>query len=224
MAYCPAKAQFSIGINAGYLSSLSPADPFAPGEDWQDPSNSSELGFYDGSTGMSTNIFLVWEASNRVSLGLMYRHMKFSNSENKRTSKDSNLGLSFKINFTSHEKKVVPYGQINVVFFGNHKLNQEEVTDNRGQVQPAFEENVKVKFGAGVDLGLEFRLSGGLYALISGGFHAVDLSEESGEFIAPLYSGQVTNNTPDKIIGPLFLQFSGGIKYYFSKRKKKRDF
>ncbi|QOI96296.1 MAG: hypothetical protein HRU69_01860 [Flammeovirgaceae bacterium] len=224
LTFYTAKAQISIGINTGYVSSLSPADPFAPEKDWQNSSNSSELGFYDGATGMATNIFLTWEASNRVSLGLVYRYMQFSNSKNNRSSKDGGLGLRFKVNFISHEKKFVPYGQLQFMFFGNHIINQEQVTDSRGQVQPAFDESVKAKVGVGLDLGLEFKLTGGFYATISGGFHAVDLDEESGRAIEALYIGQVSNNTPDKIIGPMFIQFSGGLKYYFSKRKKKRDF
>jgi hypothetical protein len=150
--------------------------------------------------------------------------MRFSNATYKRTTTDSNLGVLFKVNFTSHEKKFVPFGQLNFVFSGNHKLDQKQLTDSRNQVQPAFSESVRIKFGAGIDLGLEVRLSGGLYAMASGGLHAIDLDEKYGEQIKSLYISQVPNNTPDKIIGPLFIQFSGGLKYYLSKRKKKRDF
>jgi hypothetical protein len=57
-----------------------------------------------------------------------------------------------------------------------------------------------------------------------GGFHGYQLADDNfaKNNLAISYGTGV--QSPQGIDGTFFIQFSGGLKYYFGRQKKKRDF
>lgn len=139
----------------------------------------------------------------------------------KRTASNNSVGVWLKLNFRSHEKRFVPFLQGEYMFLNSHTLKQEMVSAN-GQIQPAFSESYKGNLGVGGDLGFEIRLTNALNLEILGGYHGIQITNDV-DLDLPPYTGNNVQQ-PSNIDGTFFMQFSGGLKYYMGKRKKKRDF
>ncbi len=222
-------SQVSMGINAGYASSVDGEDAYWLYGKWPTTGSNQPPGlitYYKnsekGAKGFSKSVFVTWEVSKLFGVSLVYRNISFIMNDAYRKASNNSLGLRLHLNFRSHEKKFVPFIRGEYMFINSHTLKQETATGVDNQVQPSFELTFKSNLGIGGDLGAEVRLSPAIYLQVVGGFHGIQIT--GGKKVNfPLYVGSSIQQ-PVEISGTFFMQFSGGLKYYFSKRKKQRDF
>lgn len=224
LAFFPSKAQFSFGLQAGYVSAMEDnPDAYGLNKKWPTASDQS-IFFYKG-TGSSITGTAFWEITPHFGIGLAYRSVSFNMSENQRSASHQSFGLQFKLNFVKNTKNIVPFVQASYLFSNSNSLHQTAATSiyYPTQKQPGFDESYSVYTGVGLDLGTEIKLSQPFSIVIQGGVHGIDLSEsDKGAFISKLDYG--TYPAPKGIDGVFYPQFSGGIKYYLGKGMKKRDY
>ncbi|MBS1976221.1 MAG: hypothetical protein JST46_02550 [Bacteroidetes bacterium] len=231
---CESLAQISFGFQAGAVSVTDKNDPYGLDNVWQTKttgtgtnSNNSQTDnstqFFSGGTGSSILAHLTWEASDHIGLTLLYRTTDFKMTVNHRTATSNSLGVQFKVNFVKNTEKFVPFFQAEYMFMNSNQMTQNAATSTTHptQSQPAYSINSKTALGIGGDLGLEFKLSQSLALVVVGGFHGIQASDGSENLSSLNYGSYYA---PTQISGVFFAQFTGGLKYYVGKGKKKRDF
>lgn len=227
-------SQISIGINAGYHIGMSRIDDYRLDRPWPEAnaSSSANFEFFDESTtGFTKNVNLTWEATKHFGIFLDFSSISYRLPESKRTANSTHLGAGIKVNFISYDKPVVPFMQLQYMFINTSKLKQEEAYNGTGSYkQPEIVETFKTSLGVGVDTGVEFKIGTAVNLVTGFGFRLVagTNSAQSKEFLNE-YTWTTMNpagvKPPDWFeteINHFHLRI--GLKYYFSKRKKQRDF
>lgn len=222
-------AQVSFGFQAGVISGMDGDDPYGLNKQWQaksasiNNSNSDATKFYNGAGGSSLLFHLTWEATPHFGVTLVYRNTDFKMSANHRTASSNSLGVQIKVNFVENTKKLVPFFQAEYMFMNSNHMSQETATSTSypSQTQPAYVLNFNTNLGIGGDLGLEYKLGPSLAAVVVGGFHGVQATDGNENLSTLNYGNYVP---PTHIDGVFFLQFTGGLKYYTGRSKKKKDF
>ena len=99
------------------------------------------------------------------------------------------------------------------------------------QAMPAFEQSYSTSLGLVADLGLEIKLSQPVSLVIQLGGRGAQFTGENSGVFAKSINVNTKNPSPNvqyksisNFDGAFWVQATGGIKYYFGKSKKKRDF
>ena len=225
--------QISIGFNTGYHIGVARIDEYRLDRIGPASAQSSKkFEFFDEeTTGFTKSINLTWEATKHLGIFIDLSSISYRLPSSKRTANSTHFGAGIKVNFISHEKPVVPFMQLQYMFINTSKLKQEDAYTVTGAYrQPQIEETFKTSLGVGVDAGVEFKLGTAVNIIPSFGFRlaAGTNTAQSKEF---LNDHMWTTTSPDGIMQPDWFEteinhfhFRIGLKYYFSKRKKKRDF
>jgi hypothetical protein len=224
-----AKAQLSIGFNVGAASVINTEqDDYALSSQWPESNgtDSNNISFFKDGKGTVIHAFAGWELSPRLVITMNYRAMNLQMDESKREVKISTVGIGTRLNFRSSEEKVIPYLQAEYKFLHNTRLRQEQATYN-SQTQPEIDEKLKGGLAIGIDAGAEISLARALYLNFQVGFHGgkwVSTDDETRMIEDHPYQGINIRQPSGVDNGYSALLFTGGFKYYFSKRSKKRDF
>lgn len=178
------------------------------------------MGYFAGSTGLHLKAGLGWEITDHFSAGLAFQMMNLSSSENFRTADITSLGVQIRVNFSSSENKLVPFFQGAYYFSNAQSYEQKQATNASGtQTQPAFTAsgNTSVFFNA--DFGLEYKLSKSMGLQFTAGFNGLQPIDEvpAGVDYSPYAN-------PKHFGGGFSVSLAAGIKYYFGRGDKKRDF
>jgi len=221
-----AYSQVSIGVTAGISQNQGPlnGDPYSLTRLWPTLGGDA-IAFCTAGSGPAFGANLMWEASKVIGVGVVYSSANLNSADHHRTMRTSSLGLQLKVNFVRNTKKVVPFLQAAYMFTNSNKMHQDKATSTiyGSQTQPSFEITSSTGYGGSADLGVEIRLSEPWALLVLAGIHEVQLESPSannavnalnyGSYIAPV-----------SVDGVVWLQGSAGLKYYFSRNSKKRDF
>ncbi len=222
-----AKAQFSVGAHFGYAGSVDGGDAYGLNTPW--PSALSGGGgsmvFTQGGTGTSALLNLTWEATSILGISLVYHTSSQTMAESKRRMTSNSIGIQVKVNFVRNIQKVVPFFQAGYFFSNSNTVKQEAAVSSKypSQVMPAFEFKYSTTLGVSGDLGVEFKLSQPVSFVIQAGLHGVQLASEPDVNASSLDLGP-SYRSPSNFDGAFWFQATGGVKYYFGKGKKKRDF
>ncbi|MBY0434667.1 MAG: hypothetical protein K2U26_11205 [Cyclobacteriaceae bacterium] len=215
-------AQISVTVRGGVLAGMEGSDSFALNNPWPNGSGKNSIVFLgSGAKGSSFNASVMWEASEIVSVGMIYSTISFSADVGRKLSATS-FGPVFKVNFVRNTKRVIPFFLVGYTFSNNVKYSQEKATSTTyaAQVQPAFSGSGTTSLGLIGDFGAEIRLTKSIHALLTAGWRGFDLGSVSVN--VPSYGTGFQQ--PAGFDGTTFLQFDAGLKYYLGKGKKKRDF
>lgn len=226
------QTQFSIGVNAGYHFGIGKPDSYRLDRPWPDNSQgSSQVAFFDEATGITTSVTATWEATKHFGVLLDFSSVSHKLPVSKRTAQSTHLGAGIKINFRSNEQNVVPYIQLVYMFSNVSKLKQKEAFNGTGAYkQPAIDFTFKTALGVGIDAGVEFKVGNAIHIMPHIGFRMTGgtSSAESNEILSNLVW---STTSPTGVKQPSWFETAishfhlrVGAKYYFSKRKKKRDF
>lgn len=218
-------AQPSLTLNVGPVSCSDGPDQYGLNATWplaSNPGDSQQITFYSGGTGLLTKLGLMWEVSNHFAAGLIYQNIQWTLTENQRKSDISSIGVEFRVNFSGSDKKIVPYFQGAYLFSNSNAVQQSQATGIGSQVQPSFSSAQSTSVGFGADLGIEFKITQSWGLQLTGGLHGIE-AVSNDTFVKSLDYG-VTVAKPQGFNGVFFIAFTGGVKYYFGRGVKKRDF
>ena len=225
-------AQISITVSGGFVSSIDKNDQYGLNVAWSGitsggGTSGSGLVFLSGSSGGASQMNIMWEASKIFSVGFLYQRISFSTSDSKRTAAGTNLGPVIKINFARNTRKIFPFFQLAYTFSNQTILSQEKVTSTRypSEIQPSFSnQSTSTDFGFMADLGAEVRITNSFNFIFTSGLHGFQLADDAWakNLLSTLSYGNYQK--PDYLDGAFYIQISGGLKYYFGRQKKKRDF
>ncbi|HRI77929.1 MAG TPA: hypothetical protein PLR06_00210 [Cyclobacteriaceae bacterium] len=220
-------AQVSFGFQFGHSFVDSKVDPYGLKSIWPLKTSgvTSPTMYYDGGTGASIKVYMNWEFTPILSAGLFYKKVEFEMDENHRLSHFNSWGFNVKANFVDNNSKLVPYIQGSYIFSVASFVQQSDILSPSypAQFQPGFEKNFYTSMGFGGDLGLEIKLRKTLAFVIEGGYHTTQMMNSAeSTFTANLNYG--VYQSPTKLEGVNYFLFTGGLKYYIGKQKKKRDF
>lgn len=226
----PASGQVSVSASIGPLGDVEHGDPYALKAQWvaksgSGPDQSTSVVFFESQTGLVKTINLMYEATPHFSVGLIFQDVDFTMEVNKRSGHSTSLGALIRVNFTSNEKKVIPFVQGAYMFTNTSTIKQELATSAiyPTQTQPAYERTASTNLGIAADLGIEFKVGKAWALQVTGGLHGIQVvPSDDGDFFKNLNYGSYVS--PSDLDGVFFLAFQGGIKYYFGKGSKKRDF
>ncbi len=223
-------SQFSVTVLGGFALDQDKDDPYSLDKVWPAPSNSggsNQLVFLQGASGGVGAVSVFWEASSIFSLGAVYRSISFSTSSSDRHTQVTSFGVQAKFNFIKNTKPIVPFIQTEYIFSNSSKLSQGAVTSSAfpNQKQPAFSNySVSTTLGVGVDLGTEIKISDPLSFIVMGGYHGIQLTNNDDKALFNTLNYGSSYLKPGNFDGIWYLQITGGMKYYFGRQKKKRDF
>jgi uncharacterized protein YhjY with autotransporter beta-barrel domain len=222
-------AQLSMGINISAVSVINAEqDDYALTTQWPElnSTGSDNISFFKDGKGTAFHAFVGWELSSRLALTMNYRSINLQIEESKRNASISTIGIGMRYNLRSSEEKVIPYLQAEYKFIHNTQLRQEQATYN-SQTQPEIDEKLKGSIAIGIDAGAEIALARALYLNFQVGFHGgkwASTDDETRIIEDHPYQGNNIRQPSGVDNGYSALLFTGGFKYYFSKRSKKRDF
>lgn len=222
-------SQFSVTVTGGFALGQDKDDTYALDKVWPTSSGSgvsNQLVFLQGASGGVGSVVVSWEASSIFSLAAVYRSVSFSSSASDRHTQANSFGVQAKFNFIRNTKPIVPFIQTEYMFSNALKLSQGAVTSPTypNQKQPAFSNySVSTTLGIGVDLGTEIKISDPLSFIVLAGYHGIQLTnnDDKALFNSLNYG---TYLKPVSFDGVFYIQITGGMKYYFGRQKKKRDF
>jgi hypothetical protein len=227
------KAQFSIGIQAGYVMHKNTiSDDWALNSKW--PAINSgpalPLNFFTDGNGSSLAGIVTWEASQHIDLSLTFQSTHYNNHESQRSSSFNAIGPQVKWNIVKHTMKVIPFIQAGILFSPSSSVHQDAATSTINStpgnpaVQPAFDQAFSTSLVVGAEIGLEIKLSKFISLLVQGGTHGIRYALGGEDtFTQKLnYGAQV--QPPDGLNPVAYYTVTGGLKYYFNKSTKKRDF
>ncbi|HRI79961.1 MAG TPA: hypothetical protein PLR06_10545, partial [Cyclobacteriaceae bacterium] len=109
-------------------------------------------------------------------------------------------------------------------FSNNYSITQGQATSTvyPTQVQPAFSVTGSGNVGLLAEFGAEVRLTSSIYFIANVGGRGIDIGGSLGKPTLPSYGSGYQQ--PTDFDGSFFLSYNAGLKYYFGKGKKKRDF
>jgi hypothetical protein len=226
-----AVSQISITATGGIMSSTDTDGKYEMDVKWPAPGSYGSKGcnFLQDGTGADFQLNVLWEASKVFSTGLIYQSQSISTPVSKRHASTANLGVLFKLNFVKNNHTVVPFVQFAYTFINQSTVSQEAVTSTvyANQKQPTLsDQSASSAEGLFVDLGTEVKLSPSTSIIFTGGVHGYHLALDNSSAALAMSSLNYGTNvqSPSTIDGTVFRQFNAGLKYYFGKRKMKRDF
>lgn len=195
-------------------------DPYALSATWPTPGNETEQGiaFFAGATGLHLKGVLGWEISDHFSAGITFQMLNVSNPANFRKADITSIGGQFRVNFSSSQNQWIPFFQGAFYFSNSQKYTQDQAT-NGSQTQPAISASGTTSIGFNADLGLEYLVTKSIGVQLTAGFSGLQPIDEvpAGVSYSPYY-------TPVHFNGGFYFSVCGGIKYYFGRGGKKRDF
>ncbi len=220
---CVTTAQPSLTLSVGSAAFIGD-DNFALSKTWSTPGNPSDevMGFFAGASGLHVKGVLAWEVSDFFSAGPAMQLLNLTSAENFRKIDIVSLGGHFRVNFSSSQKQWVPFIQ-GVFYFSNSQTYDQKQATNSSytppQVQPAFNLTGTTSIAFNVDLGLEYMIMKSMGIQVTAGFNGLQPIDEVPASVD--YSPYFTPRTFD---GGFSITLAGGIKYYFGRGDKKRDF
>jgi hypothetical protein len=218
---CSALSQPSFTLSAAYGFSIDDPDYFRLSNPWDlkaggnGPANA--MTFLSGGSSLVINAGLSWEISEYFSAGLGLKMVNFSMSDNHRTGEIVSFGPVFRVNFSSNTRKVVPFVEAAAYLSNSHSQKQEQATSG-AQTQPAFSANASSPIGLHVLFGVEFKVSKPMGIILQSGLNGVMPPDTYKGADYGVYEN------PREYEGGWFVTFGGGLKYYFGRGEKKRDF
>jgi hypothetical protein len=215
-------AQPYVTLSVGSASDLDSDDQYAMSKTWPTPGSQTDDGlrFFSGMSGMHLKAGLGWEITDHFSAGLVYQMINFSSAENFRKADIVSLGAQFRVNFSSSQEQWVPFVQAAYYFSNSHTYDQQQATNPGGtQTQPAFHTTGTTTLAFNFDFGLEYKIMKSMGLQLTAGLNGMEPIADipPGVDYSPYF-------TPTRLDGGLSITFAGGIKYYFGRGGKKRDF
>ncbi len=214
-------AQPNLTFSAGYVM-FAGEDQYGMTKTWPNPGNQQEdaMGYFAASTGLHLKAGLGWEITDYFSAGLAFQMMNVSSAENFRTADITSLGVQIRVNFSNSQNKLVPFFQGAYYFSNAQSYEQKSATNAAGtQTQPAFTVSGNTSTFFNADFGLEYKLSKSMGLQFTAGFNGLQPIDE-----VPAGASYSPYAQPLHFGGGFSVTLAGGIKYYFGRGSKQRDF
>lgn len=214
-------AQPSITLSVGSALTFGDDDTYSLTKGtFPNPGTQTEdgIGFFSGMSGLHLKAGVGWEISDHFSAGLAFQMLNLTSEENFRTADITSLGVQFRVNLSSSQKQWVPFLQ-GAYYFSNAQTYDQKQTTQGTLTQPAIAATGSTSLGFNFDFGLEYKIMKSMGLQFTVGLNGVDPIPDvpAGTDYSPYY-------TPEHFNGGLSMTFAGGIKYYFGRGDKKRDF
>jgi hypothetical protein len=173
----------------------------------------------------------MYDLNPKWSVGIGFTNLQFSASATKRQVNSSTFSVRVKYNFVPSTKPFVPYLQVGYNFLNNIDLSLGQFTNTFGQRQEQFSGSTTTYLGVSFNLGAEIRLSNPFRFVVSSGLNKVNLTSDDNILSTAFYNNPsrtsndpVNTKPPTAVNGVGFWSYTAGLKYYFGRTKKKRNF